>query len=90
MKQREFNALLNTCRKTKGRKLIDPVKVLALPEATRTAMARLIIRYREPVLVEFLTLELTDSWLCCMGYGSKTTSPTTGLTFNHTCEHVIK
>lgn len=86
MKEREFNRLIKQCT-VNGR--LDTAKVLALPESDRTAAAHYIVRSRGPLLVEFITRAIDDSWLDAMGYLHRTTGKS-GYTFRHTTEHTIR
>lgn len=89
MNKRTFIKNLNACRR-KDKKLLDLDKVKALPEDVKTDMAQFIIRWRHPLLVEFLTPAIDRSWLTSMGYMCESTSQSTGFVFVHTCEHTIQ
>lgn len=85
MNKREFNALLN---KVTTRKRVDVKKVLALTDEEKSAAVYHIVKYRGPIVVEFIPEGFDLSWLACMGYLYKTKGKQ--YTFVHTCEHVIK
>ena len=87
MTKREFNKQLRACSTKAGR--LSKAKVAALPTATKTAMALYIIRNRGPVLIEFVTDEIDQSWLACCGYMHRTKGKS-GYTFIHTAEHPIR
>lgn len=87
MKNTEFNALLRTVS-TKGR--LDPVKARKLTSDERHATMLHIVRRRQPLAACLMPDQHDDSWLNAMGYLYRSTSPTTGLEFRHTCEHFIK
>jgi hypothetical protein len=88
MTRRDFDHILHTCMDKRGVRL-DLAKVAALDAATRTEMARFVIRNRAPLLVELLTPALDPAWLASMGYLYRTTGRSSKKTFLHTCEHSI-
>ncbi len=87
MNKKEFNKYLNACTKYNR---LDVDKIKALPTDVRTAMALHIIRNRGPVLEEFITPDIDESWLVSCGYMYRTKGRTSGYTFIHTCEHTIR
>lgn len=89
MTKTQFNKILNSCRnKTKTR--LDIAKISALPEKTKTAIVLHIVKYRGPILKEFMTPAIDQSWLACCGYMYQTKGAKSRLVFIHTCEHVIR
>ena len=85
MNKRTFNKHLRACS-TKGK--LDIAKVSALPTETKTAIALHLVRYRVPIVIEFLTGEVDKRMLAGCGYLYTTKGKE--YTFLHTCEHVIK
>jgi hypothetical protein len=90
MKRREFNKILNSCRKKVGKDkaLLDTAKIDALPEETRHKVALFIVSKRAPLVENFITPLMDQSWLNCVGYMSKTKGK--DFTFIHASEHQIK
>ncbi len=87
MISRQFNKHLNSCRR-RGVRLLDAVKLGALPEGLRHAMLLYVVRQRGPVLVQLVTPALDWGWLHACGYLHRTTGES-GYTFLHTGEHTI-
>jgi len=87
MNKRTFNKHMNACR-TPDKQRLDIEKIKALPEETKAALARHIIRNRGPVLVELITEGIDPHWLAAMGYLYRTKGKE--YTFVHTCEHRIR
>ena len=88
MKPIEFKKALESIT---TKKQLDPRKAAKLSTMLRESMTKHLIKLRQPVVTCLLPddLLLQEPWLNAMGYMYKSVSSTTGLTFRHTCEHVI-
>jgi len=87
LKKREFNKHLNACR-TKDKKRLDLSKLEALSKEIRLKMAHYVVCQRGPLIMP-LAACCDSQWLHSMGYMYKTIGKTSGLKFQHTCEHII-
>jgi hypothetical protein len=92
MNMREFNAALNTISTTKkGKRRIDPDKIRMMNEDQAARMLLYIVRHRGPIVKQMVERANADyQWLAACGYLYETKGPQSGLTFIHTCEHVIR
>lgn len=87
MNDRLLNTLLRSVS-VKGQ--LSPEKAKALSSEARDSVMKHLIRRRKPVAKCLMPDTFDESWLNAMGYMYHSTSPTTGLAFRHTCEHIIK
>lgn len=89
MNKREFNSTLRGIT-VKG--ALSPVKAASLPSETRVAMMKHVVRNRGPLATCLYPDDIAqeNDWLNAMGYLYQTVSPTSGLTFRHTSEHLIR
>jgi len=71
----------------KKNKKMDVSKVKALPDDIKDAMVLHLVRYRGPIVVEFLTGNVDKRMLAGCGYLYTTKGKE--YTFLHTCEHRI-
>jgi hypothetical protein len=92
MNQRVFNTVLNQiCTKKKDKYQVDPDKIRAMNEDVAAQMLLHLVRHRGPIVKELVERANADrAWLNACGYLYETKGPQSGLTFVHTCEHVIK
>lgn len=86
MNKREFN---KTIRQVSTKNIIDLKKVANLPDEIKSELVYFIVRFRGPVLKEFIPSNFDISWLNCCGYLYETTGKKSGFTFVHTCENKI-
>jgi len=86
MKPKDFDAVLARIT-TKGK--LSVAKAKALSSDLRNQMTQQLIKLRQPVVACLLPDDIDQSWLNSMGYMYQTASPTNGLVFRHTAEHVI-
>ena len=85
MNKRDFNRTIN---QVTTKKSIDIFKVNQLPDQTKDELLQFIVRYRGPVLKEFVTDNTDFKWLYACGYLYETKRKQ--YTFIHTAEHRIK
>lgn len=84
MEPRKFSKILNACLE---RGSLSKVKVAALSDETKAMMIHVIVRRRQPLIVNLLYPEVDMAWLYACGYLYRTAGQK--FEFLHTCEHAI-
>lgn len=84
MKPVEFTRVLRQCSKGSA---LDAKRVSELSDTVKNEVVYYLVKARMPIIVEFISKSIDDSWLNCMGYLYRSTTAK-GYTFRHTCEQV--
>lgn len=87
MKKRDFNKILKSC--LAENKLLDVHKISNLTDDVKNQCVNHLIRYRGPILIQFLSSTFDKNILHGCGYLYETKGKN-GFVFVHTCEHIIR